>query len=112
MKKAKVSRLIRAAKEDGERAGFSRGYSKGKADQKEETTFYLTPAENETVIGFVPPHDTIRVAVFNPRDMFLYREQLPGYYDGRGHVTFRAVKKGWTSSEGNAVCWYDWELRR
>ena len=102
---------------DGFREGERKGIVEGRRQLREEMTFELGVAEGETVIGEVPKHQFIRVAVhpqmYRPAVGMDQIARFAPYIDARVQMlTFRAVKMAWSSGNGDRFVWFTWERAR
>lgn len=105
------------AYERGLREGRALGKADGRKELREELTFTLGIAKGETLIGGEPKQFYIRVAVDAraPRRVAVGDELSHMSYQefaSARHITFRAVKHGWSSGNGDRFIWFNWELER
>ena len=106
----------RAAKDRVTRArseGRSEGHSDGVREERERNTFELSTADGHRVIGEYPKAEFVRVYL-GPRHATSedFRDLRYHYSANAQVVTFRALRKAWTSGDGHTVVWFDWERVR
>lgn len=116
-KPTKRSHSYQAGLRDGQRAGEHEGRRKGREEMREEMTFELGVAEGETLIGALPEHMYVRVAVMPKlQRAFVGQAAIDRYAmyldSSVKMLTFRAVKMAWSSGNDDRFCWFTWERAR
>ena len=104
-----------AAERDGAR---TEGRRAGIKERDEQYTLYVAAPQNgcALTIGEQPEHEYVRVALTQmPTTPLRFDDHVRGpspYALSMQTVTFRAVKHGWTSGNGQNIIWWGWELAR